>query len=280
MAYIPWSAIFLAIPTTFVPGLRRLGFVLLLWGYLTAFYIGQLDRFAVDSLVGLLLCGYAITQSKAYVRCAGHLLFVLLAFGLSLHWLPGFHNVKALGPIRFTPDAVPFTMYLNLDKPLIGVWVLAVVPWLRLSTSFWKTILAALGGLMATALVCLGAALILGTVAWAPKLPASSGIWLINNLLLVTFAEEALFRGYLQGGLQRLLQGWRWQSAIAIGTTAILFGASHAAGGWQWMALGTLAGIGYGITYRFGGLSAAIAAHFGLNVLHFFLFTYPMLQPG
>jgi len=41
--------------------------------------------------------------------------------------------------------------------------------------------------------------------------------------------------------------------------------------------LATLAGIGYGLAYRFGGLAAAIAKHFGLNLLHFGLFTYPML---
>jgi membrane protease YdiL (CAAX protease family) len=41
--------------------------------------------------------------------------------------------------------------------------------------------------------------------------------------------------------------------------------------------LAGLAGVGYGLAYRFGGLGAAIATHFGLNLLHFGLFTYPML---
>ena len=41
--------------------------------------------------------------------------------------------------------------------------------------------------------------------------------------------------------------------------------------------LAGLAGVGYGLAYRFGGLAAAIATHFGLNLLHFALFTYPML---
>jgi len=45
------------------------------------------------------------------------------------------------------------------------------------------------------------------------------------------------------------------------------------------MLLAGLAGIGYGLAYRFGGLSAAIATHFGLNVLHLVFFTYPMLTP-
>ena len=58
---------------------------------------------------------------------------------------------------------------------------------------------------------------------------------------------------------------------------ATVFGLAHWGAGWHWVLLATLAGIGYGLAYRFGGLAAAIAKHFGLNLLHFGLFTYPML---
>ncbi len=39
-----------------------------------------------------------------------------------------------------------------------------------------------------------------------------------------------------------------------------------------------MAGIGYGVAFRFGGLTAAVISHFGLNLVHFALFTYPMLD--
>ncbi|ONQ61640.1 CPBP family glutamic-type intramembrane protease, partial [Burkholderia cenocepacia] len=64
---------------------------------------------------------------------------------------------------------------------------------------------------------------------------------------------------------------------VALAAGAVLFGAAHAAGGWQWIALGTVAGVGYGLAWRRGGLLAAALAHAGLNVVHFGLFTYPML---
>jgi hypothetical protein len=35
--------------------------------------------------------------------------------------------------------------------------------------------------------------------------------------------------------------------------------------------------VGHGLAYRVGGLQAAVLAHFGLNLAHFTLFTYPML---
>ena len=46
----------------------------------------------------------------------------LVAVGLGFHALPGFDNPRVVGPVRFTPDAVPFSMHLNLDKPLAGFW--------------------------------------------------------------------------------------------------------------------------------------------------------------
>ena len=96
-----------------------------------------------------------------------------------------------------------------------------------------------------------------------------------NNLLLVSLVEEALFRGYLQGGLQRLIG-----ANPALAASALLFGLAHVGGGWAWVALATLAGAGYGLAWRHGGLPAALLAHFGLNLGHFALFTYPQLAPG
>mgnify|MGYP003431169112 FL=1 len=98
-----------------------------------------------------------------------------------------------------------------------------------------------------------------------------------NNLLLVTLVEEALFLGYLQGGLSRRLKHLRYGEHLDLLIASLLFGLAHWGAGWEWVLLATLAGVGYGMAYRFGGLAAAIAPHFGLSLLHFGLFTYPML---
>ena len=124
--------------------------------------------------------------------------------------------------------------------------------------------------------LCLGLALALGVVGWAPKWPDSGWLWLINNALLVTLAEEALFRGYVQ---QRLARCWRdrpWGATAALLVAALLFGLAHYAGGWQWVLLAGVAGVAYGLAYRHGGLAAAVLAHLGLNAAHYGLFTYPM----
>lgn len=279
MFAVPWIAIFLAAPATWSSAFRWLALGLLVAGYSAALVNGQLTLAAAVPIALLLSAAYAVSpRRKPYLQYFGHVLFTSLAIALSMHWLPGFHNPRVIGPERFTANAAPFTMYLNLDKPLIGFWLLLVLPWIRPPHDLRTSLKAGVGGMLLTTAACLSVALLMGLVAWEPKWPFAGWLWLLNNLLLVTFTEEAFFRGYLQGGLCRLLKQRPYANAIAICVAAALFGLAHAAGGWQWIVLGALGGGGYGLAYRFGGLHAAVLAHFGLNVTHFFLFTYPMLQ--
>ncbi|VVE55666.1 CPBP family intramembrane glutamic endopeptidase [Pandoraea sputorum] len=280
MLTVPWIAIFAAALVVWVPAFRWGSLALLGIGYGAALATGQIDVWAAIPIMALGLAAYAVSsRRKPYLPRIGHTLFIVLAAALSMHWFAGFHNPRVIGPERFTADAVPFTMYLNFDKPLVGFWLVLVLPWVRPPQQWRVSLKAGLGGMLMSSALCLLIAVLLGLVRWAPKWPAASGLWLLNNLLLVTLTEEALFRGYLQGGLRRLLGAHPYADMIALGIAAGLFGLAHVAGGWPWMVLGSAAGIGYGLAYRFGGLQAAVLAHFGLNVAHFFLLTYPMLQP-
>jgi uncharacterized protein len=276
---VPWIAIFIAALAIWFPALRRISLGVCAVGYAAGFASGQLAPLAAVPLVLLAVAAWAVMPGRqAALRYAGHLLFIVVAIALTLHWLPGFHNPRVIGPVRFTPDAVPFTMYLNFDKPLVGFWLLWVLPWLRPAVPCARSWRVGLVAALATSAVCLAFALALGMVGWAPKWPTLGWLWLLNNALLVTFAEEALFRGYLQGGLERLLAPVRGGGTLALGLAALAFGVAHLPGGWQWAVVGTVSGIGYGLAFRHGGLRAAVLAHLGLNLTHFALFTYPMLQ--
>ncbi|MDD0976850.1 CPBP family intramembrane glutamic endopeptidase [Pseudomonas fontis] len=256
-----------------------IGLVLFGLGYAIALSFGSLGIATLPTFVLLLASLWLVCRGKqAWLRGLGHGLFVLLAFALALHWLPGFNNAKVIAATRLTPDAVPFSLHLNLDKPLIGLWLLLACPWLFLAGTR-KRLASAAVLLPLTCLVTLGLAVWMGMIEWAPKWPAQAWIWLFNNLLLVSLTEELLFRGYLQGSLQRALKHLPQGQNIALLVAAGLFGLAHFGAGWQWVSLATLAGIGYGLAYRYGGLYAAIACHFGLNMAHFTLFTYPQLMP-
>ncbi|BBU31980.1 CAAX amino protease (plasmid) [Burkholderia sp. THE68] len=282
MIAVPFIALALAVPAVWSPAARWLAPSLLAVGYGAAFVNGQLDPLAAVPLVLLLVAAYAVgPHRKEWMRCLGHALFIALALALSMHWVPGFHNPRVIGPERFTADAVPFTMFLNLDKPLVGFWLLLALPWTRPPHKALTSLKAGMASLAGTTIVCLILALVLGIVRWEPKWPSSTWLFMLNNLLLVTLTEEALFRGYLQGGLSRLLKRFAHADMIALFIAAVIFGLAHFPGGWHWIVLTSVAGTGYGLAYRFGGLPAAILAHFGLNAAHFLLFTYPMLQaPG
>ena len=251
---------------------------LLSLGYGLALIYGQLGWLAAISVGLLLFAGFVVRQQKLPIaRYLGHGLFVFMALALAMHWLPGFYNGRGIDPQRLTDDGVPFSMYLNQDKPLIGFWLLLVCPWIVGRRSLRLSIYATAMALPLSAVLALGGALLLGVISWAPKWPDHAWLWVLNNLLLVTLVEEALFRGYIQGGLSRCFKDLPYGENLALLLASLLFGLAHVGAGWQWVLLASLAGVGYGLAYRFGGLGAAIATHFGLNLLHFGLFTYPML---
>jgi len=101
---------------------------------------------------------------------------LLLALGLALHGLSGFQGTKVIDRAIFSEGALPFSMYLNLDKPLIGFWLLLACPWLLVwRDKAWLTNLAL--PLPLTVLACLGGAWALGLVAWAPKWPDQAWLW-------------------------------------------------------------------------------------------------------
>lgn len=253
---------------------QGIGLAMLGLGYAVALAHGSLGLLAVPGLVALAGAGLLANRSVRWQQSLGHALFILLALSLALHWVPGFQGAKVIDKAVFSDGALPFSMHLNLDKPLIGFWLLLACPWVLGIGG--KRPAAGLALTLATIIaVCLGGAWLLGIVAWAPKWPEQTWIWALNNLLLVSLTEELLFRGYIQGGLERLLH----HRTLALLLASGIFGIAHLGAGWQWVLLATLAGLGYGLAYRQGGLYAAVLCHFALNLSHFVGFTYPLLKP-
>lgn len=130
---------------------------LLSLGYGWALSIGHLGWLALISVGLLLVAGFAVRQQQVPVaRLLGHALFIFLALSLALHWLPGFDNGRAIARMRFTDDAVPFVMYLNLDKPLLGFWLLLACPWIVAARSLRLTVFASALALTLSAVMALG----------------------------------------------------------------------------------------------------------------------------
>jgi len=210
---------------------------------------------------------------------------VVASLALMAHVVPGFSNLLIVKDAIVSPDGVPFTLYFNFDKALIGLFLLAFGTPLAATRDEWLGILrTALPWTVVVIAVILGWAFLLDHVRLDPKWPAIFPFWAWANLLFAVTAEEAVFRGVIQRTLTgdaRYAPALQTVSGVCV--AAILFGAAHFASGSHTAVLATFAGAGYGWIYWRSGnrIEAAILAHFLLNVTHILFFTYPALAvPG
>ncbi|MTW09532.1 CPBP family intramembrane metalloprotease [Pseudoduganella eburnea] len=254
------------------PSLRHLWLVLLGLAVSAGLAAGVVHPSAGASIAALLAFAWlATSHGNAVVRACFTVLALLLAFGLALHAVPGFDNPLLLKDVRLSPDSAPYTMYANFDKGVAGL-VLLVFFCRRAST--WRDFASAWRSQapLSAALVCgvLGAGWAIGLVHPDFKLSPFLPMFAVVNLLFVCVAEEAFFRGVIQGQLAR------FGETMAATVSGLLFGAAHLGGGWQFAALASLAGLGYALLYsRTRRIEIPIATHFLLNLAHFIVFTYP-----
>ena len=257
---------------------RPLSVLLLIVGYAAALVSGFVQPIGIAGVMVVALLAWLCSQTLDSVRgVALHIIFLVWAGLLFLHVLPGFQNPLIMGPVSFTPDAIPFKMYFNFDKAAIGFALILLYAPICLVKDFERSLLVgATGAILGIALTLLPA-LWLGAIRWEPKVPDRLWLWSLDNFLVVALTEETLFRGFLQGSLSRWLKGAGGFAAITF--AAIAFGLAHYASGLPMIVFASLAGIAYGFAYRYGGLLASVLAHSGLNLCHILLFTYPLLAP-
>ncbi len=122
-----------------------------------------------------------------------------------------------------------------------------------------------------------------GHVAARTGAPFAGGYGIgLAVLLLGAFAEETLFRGFLQPLLCRA-----WGTAAGVPLAALGFMLLHLAGGWRAplsLANIALAGLWFGVlAWRTGGIAAPLLAHAGWNwaeALLFGAFPNPGIDPA
>lgn len=211
----------------------------------------------------------------------GFALAVLLALsaGLLLHAVPGFANPRVLDGVTLSVDSAPYSKFLNFDKGVLGLVLLGLyAPQRTAQRAPAGTVVAAWWRFAAIAAVVMALTVLAGYARWDPKLPAWWPLWLVSMIFFTALPEEAVFRHLMQGSLHDWLgesSRARWTATLA---AAALFGLAHAGGGWIYVGLATVAGIGYGLVYALTrSVAAAVVAHTALNLLHLLLFSYPAL---
>ena len=205
-------------------------------------------------------------------------LFLLLSYFLFAHIAPGFYNIRFFDAVKFSENSAPFTMYLNFDKPFIGIFLLIFFGFKKVSNlSEIIQVLKTIAPIILTLIsLIIPLALVVGYIEFDLKIPNLAWIWIINNLLIVCVAEECLFRGFIQKKLKLSFSKTKYGVIFSIAISSILFGLAHYKGGMSYIGLSTLAGAFYGYSYeKTDFIEAPILTHFLLNLAHFLFFSYP-----
>ncbi len=249
--------------------------------------------FGVASVIAGFLFGFLEIQAVIYLGLLGCAVFqyykkdkpvlyfvaiLILTVPLLLH-LPilGFHNYKYLDRVQVSENAFPFSMYFNLDKTFLGVYILGFSA-KESAASLPEIIQKVLLYLLVMAILFFGITMSLAYVKWDLKGPSYTLIWMLNNLFFVCVAEEAVFRKLIQDKIIKWVSkpSLYWFSILI---TSFLFGIVHLQGGIVYVILASIAGLFYGhLYYVTKRIESAVLLHFLFNLVHFLLFTYPALR--
>jgi CAAX protease family protein len=259
------------------------------WVLVASLMAAELAGFAAGILsgpAGLWILGLAVAVWSfrrtvvPWLRVLAFIVVAVLSGLLAAHAMSGYANPVVLRDVVLSPGAIRYTQYVNVDKTLAGVLVLAIGWFAPLRAGAdWRAALRSAAPISgATVAVVMAASLALGFVRFEPRWTPLFWVWAPINLLLTCVSEEALFRGFLQREVGAALAGRRHAAPAAVAVSALGFGLAHAAGGWRYVLLATLAGTGYALAcQRSGRVEMAILTHFAVNATHFLLFTYPAL---
>jgi membrane protease YdiL (CAAX protease family) len=285
---------------TYLPFLLLLAAVLGLWlhravwisalaaAVLAGIFTGALHWLAAIWIALLAALAYAYQHVRA--RPAGRhqavlqtivgLTFFAYALAVGLALLPGFHRVVLTEPVALSPGAAPHGISVGFPKVVTGILILGLInPLLVRSWSELGRVLARAAPVLAiTVVVGMAVVLLMGYTRFDPKWTVLFLLFAPVNLFFTCLSEEAFFRGFVQHELSRIGSRPALAAGIALVVGAILFGLAHFGGGTNYMIAAAVAGLGYGWAFlRTQRIEAAMAVHFGVNAVHFLLFTYPRL---
>jgi hypothetical protein len=128
------------------PAWRRNSWLLLLGASLvSALAAGIVRPAGLGWIVLLAAAAYGFSRPGAgrWQRAVAAGATLGLAVGLFAHRLPGFENPRVIFAVKFSPDAIPYTLYLNFDKTIIGLFILGWCHPLLTGARDWRTMLRA-----------------------------------------------------------------------------------------------------------------------------------------
>lgn len=278
----PWLFLVITLITAFVkPKLWPFGLVCTL---ISGLFYNAIDLVGLGIVMLLLAMSYYANYASndllnQRVKTVITGLVIISCVALAAHLLPGFNNLQVLSNVEKSINSMPFTLYLNFDKPMIVFALLMLYPALLISkkpiTLFKVHNSSRLSALVLFIFILsFSLAILLSLIKYDPQLPSWWWLFALNNLLLTCIIEEVFFRGFIQKKLISLIN-----PLMGLILTSFLFGLAHFPGGFNYVLVATLAGFLYGLVYlSTGKIWHAILLHFFFNMVHLAFFTYPLLK--
>lgn len=178
--------------------------------------------------------------------------------------------LSTLGSVILMIPALFAALWAVGYKPIGRLWSVAGrIRW----NLIWRSVLPSIAALVVMNVVGIGLELLWTSDIAAefemPEIDATAAMW--SALLLIVLlpfqcaAEELVFRGMLL----QMLGSWLRSPWVAIVLSAVLFGFSHIYDVWGWSAVVVMALVSGWLTWRTGGLEAAIVLHIVNNAVAF-----------
>ncbi|GAB4191744.1 MAG: type II CAAX endopeptidase family protein [Simkaniaceae bacterium] len=256
-----------------------------LLGGLSFFFAYRSHAVQIETLIPialLMLCFGALSHPvQRFMRLLLVLTAAILSMVMMLHFMPGFRNWLLSEKMIIGRNSLPYNLYWNFDKGLVGLIILALYHPIAGSQKEWSKILLRVIPLI---LIGIPAMIFLAHhfqfIDFDPKITWLFLPWAFSNLFFAVIPEEAFYRGFLQKEISDHIPN-RFSGLLAILTVSIFFALMHLffIYSLKYASFAFLAGIIYGIAYQWTKcVEAGILCHFAFNAVHFLFFTYPALQ--
>jgi membrane protease YdiL (CAAX protease family) len=223
---------------------------------------------------------YFRTATRPISKVALWFIIFIMAWLLASHGMHGFIKWQIINSELISADGEKYSLYMSIDKVIagIGVLVFGIIP-LQREIHIKHMLLSMLPTAVMALAIISSSAMLLGVVNFDPKLPDLWITWIIISLLVNCVAEEAIFRFFLQGKLQDLLKSYSLGVPVSIIISSAAFTYFHSPQSSGYLTSVFIASLFFGYVYRVTKrVEAAILIHYITNFIHFFFFTYPVLN--
>jgi uncharacterized protein len=282
MTFLTYTFLYLTVLLLWLPtsNIKYTRFVFLTITIVLGLINKQLGLISLAPILALMVAlRYTKPNCQYNIQCGAKILALLISVGLAMHFFPGFQHLLIFNAEHIGTNAIPYTLFLNIDSTIAGILILGLSCTLIDNWNDWVLLAKQLLPILLISIpIIIALAIILGFVQFDPKIPNGLFIWALTNLLFISMTEEAIFRALIQRNIYIVFSNYKFAKEIAIVSAALLFGFIHFPGGAKYVLLAAVAGVVYGWTYAFTKrIEASIITHFTVNLTHYLFFTYPAL---